>query len=145
MSEDGWDEKAEKPNRGQFKKGVSGNPRGRPRKADRSYTYRQIRQDFLGLLEEPIPAKIGGKLRPVPAIQGVYLKMIQAALEGDRQMMIKVVELRREFITELAEEHRDEMKMLQRAERDYAHVGDAGFGADAVTVLNEVRRRTRKL
>jgi hypothetical protein len=145
MSEDGGGEKPGKPNRGQFKKGVSGNPRGRPPKPERSYTYRQIRQDFLGLMEELIPVKIGGRSRPLPAIQGVYLKMLQTALEGDRQMMMKVVDLRREFIGELTEEYRDELKMLQQAERHYADVGNEGFSPEAVAFLNEVRKKTRKL
>jgi hypothetical protein len=145
MSKDDWGEKPGRPNRGQFKKGVSGNPRGRPRKVERSYTFRQMRQDFLGLMEELIPAKIAGKVRPVPAIQAVQWRMLQAALEGDRQMILEVLRLRREHITELTKENDDQLKMLERAERNYADVGDAGFSPEAVAVLNAVRKKTRRL
>jgi Family of unknown function (DUF5681) len=145
MSEDGWGEKRGKPNRGLFKKGVSGNPRGRPRKVERSFTHRQMRQDFLGLMEELIPAKIGGKVRAVPAIKAVQWRMLQAALEGDRQMILEVLRLRREHITELTKENLDQLKSLERAEKNYADVGDAGFSPDAVAFLNAVRKKTRRL
>jgi hypothetical protein len=145
MSEEDAGKNPGKPNRGQFKRGVSGNPRGRPRRAERSYTYRQMRHDFLGLMEELIPAKIGGKTRAVPAIQAVHWRMLQAALEGDRQMILEVLRLRREHISELTKENQDQLKMLERAERNYAEVGDAGFSPEAVEVLNAIRKKTRRL
>jgi hypothetical protein len=129
---------------GRFPKGVSGNPRGRPRKVERTFTHRQIRQDVLSLMEQPIDIKIQGKTNSMPIILGIYWKMFQRALEGDARMMLAVAQLRHDLVHELTEQHRDEIAVLDRAEHDYATVGNRGFDKNAVDFLNEFRRRTRK-
>jgi hypothetical protein len=44
-----------------FRKGVSGNPRGRPRKGDtRALPMPSVRDVFLDVASEPVPVTIGG-------------------------------------------------------------------------------------
>lgn len=129
---------------GRFQKGVSGNPRGRPRKVERTFTHRQIRHDVLSLMEQPIDIKIQGKTSSVPIILGIYWRMFQRALEGDQRMMLAVAQLRHDLVHEHTEQHSDEIAALDQAEHNYATVGNRGFGKDAVEFLNEIRRRTRK-
>lgn len=130
-------------NRGQFPPGASGNPRGRPRKAARSFTHRQIRHDILGLMEEKIPIKIQGKVQQIPIIQGIYWKMFQKALEGDQKMMLAVAQLRHDLVHEHAEANQDLMKELEVHERE---LRKRGAPESTITeLLNALRAMTKRV
>jgi hypothetical protein len=66
----------------QFKKGVCPNPRGRPRKVERSYTPRQLRRDILGVGNSPTTIKTNKGIKKVTVIEAVRLRTISKALSG---------------------------------------------------------------
>lgn len=84
---DGWGKPPRTP-KGQFAKGVSGNRRGRPRKAERAFTSSQVRHDFLTLMETVVPTKIMGKSEHLPASQVINWRMILKAIDGDAKMTL---------------------------------------------------------
>lgn len=64
-----------------FKKGISGNPKGRPKKPS---TLNHAMAIELGLL---IPIRENGKTRYVNGFQAISKKTLNMALNGDRQMI----------------------------------------------------------
>ena len=143
MIEEDAGKKPGKPNRGQFKNGVSGNPRGRPRKAVRTYTHGQIRHDVLDLMEEKIALTVQGKMQRIPIIQGIYWKMFQKALEGDQKMMLAVAQLRHDLVHEHTLQNNDLITELENAERE---LRKRGASESMITeVLNGLRAMTKRV
>jgi hypothetical protein len=66
----------------QFKKGKSGNPRGRPRKTERSYTPRQMRRDILSVGNSSTSIKTSKGIKKVTVIEAVRLRTVSKALSG---------------------------------------------------------------
>lgn len=143
MSEDDWGKKPERTKGGQFKKDSSGNPRGRPPNAERTYTHGQIRHDVLGLMEEKIELKVQGKLQRVPIILGIYWKMFQKALEGDQKMILAVAQLRHDLVHEHTRKNFELIDELERHERE---LRKRGASETVITqLLNELRAKTKKV
>jgi hypothetical protein len=73
------------PKHTQFRKGRSGNPRGRPKKVveEKFASDRQLRDDFLAHAVQDIKVTVNGKQTTMPAIHGVYQKQFAKALAGD--------------------------------------------------------------
>src|SRR4051812_9556363 len=66
----------------QFKKGVSGNPRGRPRKAERSYTPRQWRRDVLRVGNTLTTIKTDKGIKKITLVEAILLRVASKALSG---------------------------------------------------------------
>lgn len=128
-------------NRGQFPPNVSGNRRGRPPKAVRTYTHRQIRHDILGLMEQEIELKIQGKTKRIPIIQGIYWKMFQRALEGDQKMILAAAQLRHDLVHEHTRQNHDLVSTLDSYEHD---MREQGVPENEITIiLNDLRKKTK--
>jgi Family of unknown function (DUF5681) len=146
MSTDNWGQPKPAHTNGQFKQGKSGNPRGRPPKKERSYTHRQIRHDVLDLMErEAFKIKINGKMETVPVILGVYWRMIQLALEGDRRMLLEVVKLRQQLIDDHRISNLDTIRALDFHEAKIGESAVAKLDRYAIQFLNGLRKQTREL
>lgn len=65
------------PKSGRFKKGKSGNPRGRPRGA-RNFTSVVTEQ-----LNEKVPVKVKGRARKMSKLDLIVMRLINDALNGD--------------------------------------------------------------
>jgi hypothetical protein len=65
------------PRHSQFKKGRSGNPRGRPKRS------RDLRSEIQKVLTDRIPVRVGGKTRRVPALIAVQYVTLNRALKGN--------------------------------------------------------------
>lgn len=72
---------------GQFKKGHSGNPRGRPRGRPNVATLHKA------LFNEPIKLREGGKSRTVPAGEAIFLLQAAQAGQGDQRSLFTVMEI----------------------------------------------------
>jgi hypothetical protein len=123
--------------------GPSPNPRGRPRKAQRTYTDRQIRHDILDLMEEKIELKIQGKVKRIPIIQGIYWKMFQKALEGDAKMILASAELRHDLVQAHMRENPELVKELESHERELRRHGASE--SKITELLNELRGMTKRV
>jgi hypothetical protein len=119
--------------------------RGRPRKAERAYSERQIRRDLLSLMETPVPIKVNGKVRRFPAIMGVYWKMMLLALEGDTSMIRDMVKLRSDLVRRHSEQNPDDASFLEEGERKLAALPDELLSEEEWALLNHVRARSRKV
>ena len=77
------------PKSGQFKKGQSGNPKGRPRGSNNFLTM--LDQE----LEQPIVVNENGRKRTVSRMQAMVKRMVAGALQGDQKALLTLVEILR--------------------------------------------------
>ena len=75
------------PREHRFKKGISGNPNGRPK--GRKNTKTEIQEVF----NQTIKLKSGGKLKEVTAQKAILLKLLEKALSGDLKAIEKALTL----------------------------------------------------
>jgi hypothetical protein len=77
------------PPSGQFKKGVSGNPKGRPKGS----------RNFLTLLEQELAEKVvvneNGRRRTVTRMQAMVKRLVAGALQGDPKATLTLVDILR--------------------------------------------------
>lgn len=77
------------PPSGQFKKGSSGNPKGRPKGS----------KNFLTLLEQELAQKVvvneGGRRKTVTRMQAMVKRMVGAALQGEPKAVLTLVDILR--------------------------------------------------
>lgn len=75
------------PKSGQFKKGQSGNPKGRPKGSN----------NFVMLLEQELAQSIvvneNGKKKTVTRMQAMVKRMVSGALQGETKAMLTLVEI----------------------------------------------------
>lgn len=77
------------PKSGQFRKGQSGNPKGRPKSS----------RNFMTLLEEeldqPVTINENGKKKTISRMQAMTKRMVVEALQGDRKAFLTLFEVLR--------------------------------------------------
>lgn len=80
------------PEHSRFKKGQSGNPRGRPKK--------DYEKGIFGILEDEITIRLSGKNKRVSKIEALVYKLINDALGGDLnalKMLFRIPGIERYF------------------------------------------------
>lgn len=134
------------PKASQFRKGQSGNPKGRRPKEARSVTVRQIRRDVLRALETEMDATVPGQPGSKTVAELIIWKQIEQALKGDHRSAKLLLELRKEFTEEHMKAHPDVMEALETGERMH---GNSNSSADlnhhSMKVFNELRKLTKKV
>ena len=70
------------PAKSRFKKGQSGNPKGRPPKIERTLLPDQLTRDDLAIANRPVKIKVRGKVTEVSTREAVFLKLSSMALQG---------------------------------------------------------------
>ncbi len=74
-----------------FKKGQSGNPKGRPRGS------RNFSTDVKATLDQPVQLKIRGRNQTVATQQAALLRLREKALSGDGRALDRLLELARTY------------------------------------------------
>jgi hypothetical protein len=124
---------------GRYRKGHSGNRKGRPPKARRVFTDRQLRADVLNAMEEETTITVNGKQRKVPRIVVIYQQLVRKGAAGDVRCMFKAIDLRQQLVGEHTAALNELAETVVRARRAYrAKPGD--FTDDDLTVLREAHR-----
>ncbi|MBN9488985.1 MAG: hypothetical protein J0H44_17240 [Alphaproteobacteria bacterium] len=85
------------PVRSRFRKGISGNPKGRPKRS------RNVLDAILRHLDRPITITINGRRRTMSIFDAILMQLSNKALSGDLKAMKAVSDLRL-----MAEEWREE-------------------------------------
>lgn len=80
------------PKKNRWKKGQSGNPKGRPK------THMDIMKDAAEILSEPVKAQTAdGKTVYFPAFEAAYFALCKRGLNGDVPSLIKAINIMLEF------------------------------------------------
>lgn len=69
------------PKHAQFKKGQSGNPKGRPK------GHRNVRTEIVAMLDAEVRIKIDGQYQVVPTYVAALMRLREKALRGDRHAL----------------------------------------------------------
>jgi hypothetical protein len=126
-----------------FRKGISGNPRGRPRKVERSYTPRQQRRDVLRIAESPTTIRTAKSKKKVPIIEAIILLTAAKALAGHGPSANRMMKWYTDAINKHTEAHAQKFEILELSEIT------AALTLDEMTeywneYLNRMRRLTRR-
>jgi hypothetical protein len=92
---------AKPPKKHQFKKGQSGNPRGRPPKEPPVRTLRNQRLEFFQAMEQQMTVNVGGKRRKMKASQVIDYRLVAKAAKGDH----RAIKLAKDMYRDLTDEH----------------------------------------
>jgi Family of unknown function (DUF5681) len=90
--------------RGQFEKGVSGNPRGRPRKVQHQISNDHLRQGFFDAMETLVSIAEGGKRKFIPARIAIDKQLVLKAAGGDMRAISECNKRRDRFTFEYGNE-----------------------------------------
>lgn len=126
-----------------FKKGVSGNPRGRPRKVERSFTPRQHRRDILRIAEATMTIRTEKSKKKVSVIEAVIRLTVARALTGHGPSMNRVVNWYLDAINEHNEVHEKRFSILEGQEVNAVLSPDEESEWRSA-FLNGMRRLTRR-
>ena len=74
-----------------FKKGQSGNPKGRPKGS------RNFKTDVMATLEAPVQLKEKGRVKTVATQQAALLRLREKALSGNDRALDRLIELARTY------------------------------------------------
>ena len=97
---------------GRFRKGRSGNPRGRPRKRPLVVSDRQEVGYFFEVDREPVTIVLNGRRKKVPAIVAAYRIIRKKGLEGEYRYLKLFVDLRKQFSQYVDEARARKMELL---------------------------------
>ena len=87
-------------NLGQFEKGTSGNPKGRPRKKPRMIWDEGVRNGFFDAADSLVGVVEGGKHKRIPAHEAIDLQLAHKAASGDLSAIKEFNKRREQFTVE---------------------------------------------
>lgn len=132
--------KQERNESGTMKKGSTANPNGRPPKAVRSFTMRQMYSEFITELERPV--QVNGE--EITSFQLMMRGIIHDAIKGDRYARALVLSLHAETIQAVGKINPDDTSTLELAERA-AIAQNLGDNSIMVKELNRLRRKHKTI
>jgi hypothetical protein len=90
--------------RGQFEKGISGNPKGRPRKKPRMIWDEEVRNGFFDAADSPVAIVDRGNRKFIPAHEAVDLQLAHKAASGHLPSIKEFNKRRDKFTAEHVQE-----------------------------------------
>lgn len=100
----------------QYKKGQTGNGKGRPPKAGRAYLPRQLVRDILAVTEAEMTIRTGKGVKKISTIEALLLRMRQKALDGHGPSLRFLYKLHAEAIAEHNGRFVSEFEFLEMVE-----------------------------
>ncbi len=101
---------------GQYEKGTSGNPRGRPRKRSHPISDSQLRKDFFEAAEMPVPIIEGNERKMVPAREAIDKQLVVKAVSGDMRAMREYYRMRDRYTIEHVKLQLENLRVIVEAE-----------------------------
>ncbi len=140
------------PSEHRFKKGTSGNPRGRPPKRERSFTRRQSRRDVLSIGETPTIIRTEKGTTTVTAIEAILMRAKNKALAGHGPSIRLMIKLYFEMVAEHDDAHdrmfsfleSDERLLTFHADHDTDDPQVVAFRKKFLEAVNRKRKATRR-
>lgn len=127
-----------------FKKGQSGNPRGRPPKVERSLTARQLRRDIFRVAEMQTTLRTPEGDIVVTIAEAIYFKLGQKAIAGHGPSMRFFLSMYGKAVLEHFEVHKREFEALESLERQLTIDSDLANTEWGRTFPNQLRKLTRR-
>jgi hypothetical protein len=97
---------------GQFEKGVSGNPNGRPRKEPHPISDIQHRRDFFDIMEMLVPVNERGKRKMVPVRVAIGKQLALKAAAGDMSAIREVTKWQYRYAGEYSEQQMSMVRVV---------------------------------
>jgi len=129
---------------GRFKKGTSGNPRGRPPKAERARSVRQNYDDILRAGEAELEIVTNGKKERMSTYEIALKKLHVKAAQGDLKAMKMVLELRHNTLIDNTSVNKRLHDVLEDEEKNAILNGHYPPNHEIFKRLSYWRKRTRK-
>lgn len=128
-----------------WKPGQSGNPKGRPKKVERSITERQRLRDFFNATERQVTITIEGKRKKVTLVEAIMEQGILQAAKGRYRFFAKFIDMYAEAVRLSATLNPKATSLLESVEQHLAEVGDERQSPPQfIDQLNKLKRKTRK-
>ena len=130
------------PKRTQFKRGHSGNPKGRPRKQHRALIPSQTRKDVLRVMDMTVSMKTPQGDQLLTIAEATIYSLAMQAIKGKASFMKLWVQLQNEALRGNVEAH-PEFSLLDTLLR---YIEDKGFVPDKVTLsmLAALAKKSRR-
>ncbi|MCK1331283.1 MULTISPECIES: DUF5681 domain-containing protein [Bradyrhizobium] len=102
--------------KGQFEKGTTGNPKGRPRKRPHPISDGQIRSDFFEAAEMLVPVVAGNKREMIPARLAIDKQLVIRAASGDMRAICEYNKRRERYTFEHVKQQLKSLELIFEAE-----------------------------
>jgi len=127
----------------QFRKGISGNPRGRPPKV-RSLSPRQFRRDVLEVADMTTSIQTSKGRKRVTFAQALIFITAQRAAKGDRPCLRMFMDWYIASLNAHSQAHEEHFKFLELMEREMTLQPEKHQSEDDQRMLAEARKKTRR-
>lgn len=127
-----------------WRKGVSGNPKGRPKRAERAWTARQFDTDFLLEANAMKQIVVNGKVQSVSMIQLVIRRLLTDAAQGKFRAVRDAIKLLQQANRGRAFANPALFDFLEKLEREAIDTSDPVKREEIAHFLNLLREQSRR-